>query len=217
MIIWQDGGKFVGQFKGPTVLDNLIHQGDLPPMIGIFVDPGDIPVDGKANPKPKNRSIEYDTLSDLYARFLLEEIIPEVGKTVNLTKDPDQVAIGGSSSGGICAFTVAWNRPDHFRKVISHIGSFTYIRGGDKYPEMIRSTPKKPLRVFLQDGAKDIAHENPDRRFNWFLANKAMAEALDSVGYDHKTVWGEGGHDGTHGAVILPDTLRWMWREHNQR
>ena len=211
LLVFQDGKKFVSGFKVPNVLDNLIHKKEIPPTIGLFIDPGDIPKDGKPNPKPSNRSVEYDTLSDQYARFLIEEILPEVGKTVNISKDPYQRAIGGSSSGAICSFTVAWNRPDQFRKVISFIGSFTYIRGGHKYPEMIRNTPAKPICVFLQDGSNDINHDNPDPKFNWFLANKAMAEALTFAKYDLKTVWGEGGHDATHGATLLPEVLRWMW------
>jgi enterochelin esterase-like enzyme len=159
-----------------------------------------------------NRSFEYDTLSDQYARFLLEEILPEVGERWRLTADPDQRAICGASSGGICAFTVAWQRPDAFRKVMSHIGSFADIRGGHNYPSLIRKEAVRPLRVFLQDGEADL-----DIEFgNWWLANLQMVSALKFRGYDHMFVGGTGGHDGEHGGAILPDSLRWLWRPEEQ-
>jgi len=166
--------------------------------VGVFINPG----------QPNNRSFEYDTLSDQYARFLLEEILPEVGKKHKLTDDPECRAICGISSGGICAFTVAWQRPDAFRKVLSHVGSFANIRGGHVYPSLIRSTPKKPIRVFLQDGDKDL-----DNAWgNWWLANLEMEAALKFKHYDTKFVGGTGGHSGKHGGAILPDSLRWLWR-----
>ena len=160
--------------------------------------------------KASNRSFEYDTLSDQYARFLLEEILPEVGKKYKLTEDPECRAICGISSGGICAFTVAWQRPDAFRKVLSHVGSFTNIRGGHVYPSLIRSTPNKPIRVFLQDGSNDLDNQYG----NWWLANQEMAAALKFKQYDYKFVGGTGQHSGKHGGAILPDSLRWLWREH---
>jgi enterochelin esterase family protein len=161
------------------------------------------------NPRPENRSVEYDTLSDAYARFLLEEILPAVGREHALTDDPERRAICGMSSGGICAWTVAWERPDAFRKVLSHIGSFTNIRGGHVYPAIIRKSPKKPLRVFLQDGSGDLDNEHG----NWPLANQEMAAALAFKGYDARFEYGTGGHSGAHGGAILPDSLRWLWRD----
>jgi enterochelin esterase family protein len=218
VMVFQDGGGFVnekGSYRAPTVLDNLIHKKEIPPVIGIFINPGDKPKDGKRNAKPSNRSFEYDTLSDQYARFLLEEMLPEVSKTVNLSNDPQQRAICGNSSGGICAFTVAWQRPDHFRKVLSHIGSFTNIaagktlmEGGHNYPALIRKTPAKPLRVFLQDGSGDLDNAHG----NWPLANLQMEAALKFAKYDYKTVWGDGGHNGKHGGSIFPDSMGWLWR-----
>jgi enterochelin esterase-like enzyme len=212
VMVFCDGGGFVkrdGQFRAPVVFDNLIARGEMPVTIGIFIQPGVFPT---ANPKDKprsNRSFEYDSLGDLHARFLVEEILPAVAKDHNLTSDPDQRAICGNSSGGICAFTVAWERPDAFRKVISHIGSFTNIRGGHVYPALIRKTDKKPLRVFLQDGRNDL-----DNQFgNWPLANEDMAAALKFAGYDYQFILGEGTHNGKHGASLLPDTLRWLWRK----
>jgi len=157
----------------------------------------------------RNRSVEYDTPDGTYARFLETEILPEVGKTVKLTDDPKRRAICGNSSGGICAFTAAYERPDLFRKVVSHIGSFTNIRGGYHYPSLIRKGEKKPLRVFLQDGSGDLDNAHG----NWWLSNQQMEAALKFAKWDYKTVWGEGGHNGKHGGAIFPDTLRWVWRE----
>ena len=216
VLVCQDGGGFVrenGAFRAPTVLDNLIHAGDIPITVGIFINPGVVPpAEGKPNAQPRrNRSFEYDTLSDQYARFLIEEILPKVSREhdLRLTENPDGRAICGNSSGGICAFTVAWERPDAFTKVISHIGSFTNIRGGHVYPALIRKTePKKPLRVFLQEGKNDLDNLHG----NWPLANRQMAAALKFAGYDFNFVMGDGKHSGKHGGAIFPDTLRWTWR-----
>jgi enterochelin esterase-like enzyme len=214
VMVFQDGHNYVrdnGQFRVPIVFDNLIHKGDLPPIVGIFINPGhraeSLPRDAW---RPNNRSFEYDTLSDQYARFLLEEMLPEVEKQsgLKLSTDPDRRAIGGISSGGICAWTVAWERPDQFRKVLSHVGSFTNIRGGHHYHALIRKTEKKPIRVFLQDGKNDLDNQHG----NWWLANLEMEAALKFKGYDYQFVGGEGGHNGKHGGAILPDSLRWLWR-----
>ncbi|MCA9028057.1 MAG: esterase family protein [Planctomycetaceae bacterium] len=215
VMVFQDGHAYVseeGQFRVPVVLDNLIHAGGLPVIVAIFIDPGHqketLPEKPGWSPRPENRSFEYDTLSDQYARFLLEEILPEVGKDVKLTDDPDQRAICGISSGGICAFTVAWERPDAFRKVLSHVGSFTNIRGGHVYPALIRKTDPKPIRVFLQDGSGDLDNAHG----NWPLSNQQMAAALKFSGYDYRFEYGEGAHNGIHGGAILPESLRWLWR-----
>jgi enterochelin esterase-like enzyme len=212
VMVFQDGHAYAreeGEFRVPVVFDNLIHAGDMPATVGIFINPGHV---GNAPPEPawaaSNRSFEYDSLSDQYARFLIDEILPEVGARWNLTDDPEQRAICGLSSGGICSFTVAWERPDAFRKVLSHIGSFTDIRGGHAYPSLIRKGAVRPLRVFLQDGEADL-----DNQFgNWWLANLQMVAALRYRGYDHRFVGGSGAHDGQHGGAILPDSLRWLWR-----
>ncbi|MBK1881544.1 esterase family protein [Luteolibacter pohnpeiensis] len=213
VMVFQDGHAYVnpnGDFRVPTVFDNLIQKGDIPPIIGIFINPGIVAEELPKEPwKAKNRSVEYDTLSDAYARFLLEEILPEVGKTYNLTNDPDQRAICGMSSGGICAWTVAWERPDAFHKVVSQIGSFTNIRGGDVYPGLIRKTPMKPIRGFFQDGINDLDNAHG----SWPLGNLQMQAALKFAGYDFKYVWGHGSHSGKHGGAIFPDTLRWLWRK----
>jgi enterochelin esterase family protein len=210
--IFQDGGSYIntnGQFRTATVFDNLIHKKEMPVTIGIFVNPGVVPAAEPGQKPRNNRSFEYDSLGDQYARFLLEELIPEVAKKYNLAQDPESRAICGMSSGGICAWTVAWERPQSFRKVISHIGSFTNIRGGHVYPALIRKTEKKPIRVFLQDGSGDLDNLHG----HWPLANQEMAAALKFSGYDYKFEFGDGAHNGQHGGAILPDTLRWLWRD----
>lgn len=212
VMVFCDGGGFVkddGNFRVPTVFDNLIASGQMPVTIGIFINPGVFPAaDPKAKPR-SNRSFEYDSLGDLHARFLIEEILPAVKRDYNLTEDPEGRAICGNSSGGICAFTVAWERPDVFRKVVSHIGSFTNIRGGYVYPALLRKTDKKPLKVFLEDGENDL-----DNQFgNWPLANQDMAAALKFSGYDHKFILGKGTHNTKHSGSIFPDTLRWIWEK----
>jgi len=217
-MIFQDGGGYVseqGDWRVPIVMDNLIAKKDLPPIICIFINPGEIPASdgGKGH---SERSFEYDTLSDQYARFLIEEIIPEVAKRYNLSTDAKDHAIGGLSSGAICAFTAAWQRPGVFSKVLSSIGSYTdiaagktLIEGGHNYPPLIRKTkPSKPIRVFLQDGSGDLDNEHG----NWFLANQEMAAALKYAKYDYTTVWGTEGHNAKQGGSILPDSLRWLWR-----
>jgi len=211
LMVFQDGGGYIGE-KGssrvPIVFDNLINKKEIPVMIGIFINPGTFPPEKEGGKPVSNRSFEYDSMSDQYSRFLLEEILPEVGKTLNLSKDPKDRGISGSSSGGICAFTVAWERPGEFSKVLSWVGSFTNIRGGHNYEALIRKTPPKPIRVFLQDGANDLDNEHG----NWPLANQQMYASLKYKKYDVKFVFGEGVHSGIHGGAILPDSLRWLWR-----
>lgn len=213
VMVFQDGHAYVnekGEHRVPIVFDNLIHKGEMPITIGIFINPGHRGDKPPESPwRANNRSFEYDTLSDQYARFLLEEILPEVNRTYPLTDDPNMRAICGISSGGICAWTVAWERPNEFRKVLSHVGSFTNIRGGHNYHAMIRKTEKKPIRVFLQDGSNDLDNEHG----NWWLANLEMEAALKYKKYDYKFVGGDGGHNGKHGGAILPDSLRWLWRK----
>jgi enterochelin esterase family protein len=211
VMVFQDGQAYVdpkGPFRVPIVFDNLIHRGEMPVTIGVFINPGVVPTTQPDAQPRRNRSFEYDTLSDQYARFLLEEILPEVGKQYALSEDPNRRAICGISSGGICAWTVAWQRPDAFRKVLSHVGSFTNIRGGHVYPALIRKTEKKPIRVFLQDGSHDLDNQHG----NWPLSNQQMAAALKFADYDYRFVFGDGGHNGRHGGAILPESLRWLWR-----
>jgi enterochelin esterase-like enzyme len=212
VMVFQDGASY--REYVPTVFDNLIAKEHMPPTVGIFIQPG-LFEGGKSN-----RSFEYDTLSDQYARFLLEEILPEVEKSVRLRKDPASRAIAGASSGGICAFTVAWERPNEFGKVVSWIGSFVNIasgktvrEGGHNYEAMIRKTPKKPIRVFLQDGSNDLDNANG----NWPLANQSLAKSLAYARYDYRFEYGQGFHSHRHGRAIFPDTLRWLWRDYDPK
>jgi enterochelin esterase-like enzyme len=212
VMIFQDGvGTYStdnGQFRVPVVLDNLIHQKGLPVMIAVFLNPGTVPSAGGGGGR-SNRSFEYDTPSDQYARFLEEEILPEMGKTYKLRQDAAGRGIGGISSGGICAFTAAWERPDLFSKVLSHVGSFTNIRGGDVYPGLIRKTERKPIKVFLQDGANDLGNLHG----HWPLANLQMAAALKFMKYEYRFEFGDGGHNGKQGGALLPESLKWLWRD----
>ncbi len=219
LMVFQDGHTYVnpkGEFKTTIVFDNLIASGGMPVTLGVFIDPGvftdNLPEETNWEVLRKfrsNRSVEYDTPSPAYAKFLETELLPEVAKKLSYSADPDKHAICGISSGGICAFTAAWERPDLFRKVLSHVGSFTNIRGGYHYPFLLRKTPPKPLRVFLQDGKHDLDNEHG----NWVLANQMMANSLEWAKYDSKFVLDDhGAHSGKHGGSILPDSLRWLWR-----
>ena len=214
LMVFQDGHAFegtTGSYRVPIVFDNLIAKGDMPITIAVMIDPGhkgDLPDKRGWRPRPANRSVEYDSMNDSYAQFLITEILPEVEKTYRITSNPELRAICGDSSGGICAFSAAWFHPEKFRKVVSHIGSFVNIRGGHDYPARIRKTDKKPIRVFLQDGDADLDNEHG----NWPLANQQMAKALAFKDYDFKFVYGTEGHNGKHGGAIFPDTLRWVWR-----
>ena len=213
LMVFQDGAGYVnetGPIRVPVVFDNLIHRGEMPVTIGVFVNPGHFIGDNLEGPA-RNRNLEYDSMTDVYSRFLLEEIIPEVQKNYRITNNPEGWAIGGISSGGICAFTVAWQRPDKFSKVVSHIGSFTNIRGGHLYSDLVRQSAVKPIRIFLQDGSNDLNL----RPGNWWIANQQLADSLDFAGYDYMTAWGDGGHNFEHGGAIFPDTMRWLWRDYD--
>ncbi len=228
LVVFQDGGGYQstnGSFRAPVVMDNLIHKKEMPVTIGVFINPGSVPPAEPGQKARSNRSFEYDSLGDAYARFLLEELLPEVEKKWKLTTDPAGRCTVGISSGGICAFTAAWERPNSFGKVISHIGSFTNIRGGHVYPALIRPLAKdlpatatdaekklreqrRALRVFLQDGSNDLDNLHG----NWPLSNKEMFAALKFAKIDCDFVLGDGGHSGKQGGAILPDTMRWIWR-----
>jgi enterochelin esterase-like enzyme len=214
LMVFQDGHKYVdtqAEYRVPVVFDNLIAKREIPPIVGVFVNPGHRGTSPPPTPwHADNRMNEYDRLGDQYASFLIDELLPEIAKRFPFTTDPEGHAIAGVSSGGICAFTAAWERPDYFRKVVSHIGSFVDIMGGSAYPGLVRRSGKRPLRVFLQDGTNDL-----DNRWgNWPLANRQMAAALQFRGYDHRFELGDGGHTHKHGGALLPETLRWLWRDY---
>ncbi|MBI1178856.1 gluconolactonase [bacterium] len=213
VMVFQDGGGFVdrkGGWRVPVVFDNLIARKEMPVTIGIFINPGVVPAPNPNAEARYNRSFEYDALGDRYARFLIEEILPEVAKSYNLSKDPNDYAIGGASSGAICAFNVAWERPDAFRRVFSCVGTFVGLRGGNEFPVLVRKMEAKPIRVFLQDGSNDLNIYAG----SWWVAAQDMLSALTWAGYDVNHAWGDGGHNGKHGAAVLPDALRWLWRDY---
>ncbi|MCA9126774.1 MAG: SMP-30/gluconolactonase/LRE family protein [Planctomycetales bacterium] len=212
VMIFQDGERMrdiKGRWRIPTVFDNLIARGDMPPTIAIFLDPGHEVSRPRQGNRSSNRSFEYDGLGDRYARFLLDEILPEVSKRYALSTDPNMRAIGGSSSGAICAFTAAWEHPEEFGKVYSNVGSFTNLRGGNVYPSLVRKTEPKPIRVYMADTSGDV-----DNAFgSWPLANRQMAAALEYMGYDVRFDWAEGyAHNADFGSSKFPDAMKWLWR-----
>ena len=237
VLVFQDGQRATnpeGSLRVPQVMENLIAKGQMPVTIGIFITPGNLsetyPTDLKFS-NPNHRKEEYDAMNDTYAHFLIDEMLPEVAKKYNLTNDPEKRVIGGTSSGAICAFTVAWNRPDMFRRVISMIGSYTSIGyapasdgkpmtpGGDLYPTLIRKNPIKPIRIYLQDGEHDLSNEHG----SWFLANQQMLSAFEYANakadkdgtlgtrYEVRHFWGDGAHSDVNGGTLLPEILKWIW------
>jgi enterochelin esterase-like enzyme len=216
LMVFQDGDwylDFAGDVRGGIVLDNLMAHGDMPVTIGLFVDLG-VFADVDDPRKRKNRNVEYDAFDTRYADFLLAEIIPRVAERYSISEDPDRRGICGGSSGGNCAFTAAWLRPDSFRRVIGYLSSFTQMPGGNPYPDLIHTTPPKPLRIFLQAGHRDLGWNEPES--NWLANNLRVAAALAEAGYDFRLVLGDGGHSMNHGGVHLPDALRWLWRPETQ-
>lgn len=242
LLVFQDGQRATapqGSLRVPQVMENLIHDGSIPPTIGIFITPGNRTDESMHYPddlgmsNPNHRWQEYDVLTDHYGRMLIEEIIPLVEQDYRITSDPERRVIGGTSSGAICAFTVAWMFPDEFRNVISFIGSYVSIgarpplddefstlpNGGQDYPALIRRTPIKPLKIYFQDGINDLDNEWG----HWFLANQQMVKALqyanrkadkNGVGgprYRETHVWTDGVHNDNHGGALLPEALRWIW------
>jgi sugar lactone lactonase YvrE/enterochelin esterase-like enzyme len=216
VMVFQDGAgavKTEDGWRAPVVLDNLIHARQMPVTIGVFVNPGVLPPAAPGALPRFNRSFEYDGLGPQYARFLLDELLPEVSKAYKLSTDPECRAIAGGSSGAIAAFTAAWERPDAFRRVYSAIGTYVGLRGGDGYPVLIRKTEPKPIRVFLQDGSNDQNIYGG----NWYLSNLQMLSALEFAGYEVNHAWGDGGHTGKQTAAILPEALRWLWKDFPSR
>jgi len=204
------------QYNAPPVFDELIHKKEIPVVIGVFVTPGRVKAPSPDALDRFNRSYEYDGLGDAYARFLLDELLPDVekktaadGREIRLSRDGNDHSIAGNSSGAICAFTAAWERPDAFRRVFSSIGTYVGLRGGNVYPTLIRKFEPKPLRIFLQDGSNDLNIYGGD----WWMANQEMERALTFAGYEVSHEWGEGGHSGEHAKKIFPDVLRWLWKD----
>jgi enterochelin esterase-like enzyme len=225
LMVFNDGQAFKnmeGDLRTPTVLDNLIHRREIPVMLAVFINPGRTPEQPEPTPRDwgdrtTNRPTEYNSLDDRYARVIVDELLPALYKEYNISKDPERHGIGGASSGAIAAFTVAWERPDHFRKVLSMIGSFVNLRGGHVYPDLVRKSDAKPIRIFLQDGRNDnrgLRDGKYNEERDWFYQNVRLMQALADKGYDLNYQWGIGGHNQKHGGSILPDMLRWLWRDH---
>ena len=204
------------QYNAPDVFDQLIHKHEMPVTIGVFVTPGRVPALKQTALDRFNRSIEYDTPTDDYVRFLIGELLPAVeqrktedGRPIRLSHDGNDRCIAGASSGAICAFTAAWERPDSFRRVFSTIGTYVDLRGGDCYPMLVRKSEPKPLRVYLQDGSNDINSFGGD----WWMVNQTLERALVFSGYEVNHAWGDGGHSQDHGTILFPDAMRWMWKD----
>jgi len=226
LMIFQDGQAFMapeGDLRAQNVMDNLIYRREIPVMIGVFINPGRRPDQPEPNPREwgdrtTNRPEEYNALNDKYARVIVDELLPVLYKQYNISKDPDRHGIGGASSGAIAAFTVAWERPDHFRKVLSIVGSFTNLRGGHVYPELVRKSDKKPIRIFMQDGRNDNRGAgrggNYDETRDWFVQNVRLMKALTEKGYEVNYAWGMNRHGQKMGGAIMPEMMRWLWRDH---
>jgi enterochelin esterase family protein len=225
LMIFNDGQAFLapeGNVRAVNVMNNLIFRREIPVMIGVFINPGRTPQQPEPNPKDwgdrsTNRPAEYNELNDKYARVIIDELLPELKKQYNISPDPEQHAIAGASSGAIAAFTVAWERPDQFRKVVSIVGSFTNLRGGHVYPEKVLASEKKPIRVFFQDGRNDHRGIGQDGKYDekrdWFYQNVRLVNAMTKKGYDINYTWGIGLHGQRQGGAILPDMMRWLWRD----
>jgi enterochelin esterase-like enzyme len=218
LMVWQDGQGLIGDYSRSrlfTVTENLIAQKLLPPMVHVMISPGQS-TDGRAM-----RSIEYDTVSDRYARFLMEEVLPEVEKTYKLRPDGYSRAIGGESSGGICAFNVAWLMPDKFSRVHSAVGSFTSIQwhpeekveGGNVYPFKVRKEPKRNIRVWMSDGSDDLENDHG----SWPMQNIQMANSLKLKEYDFHFRFGTAAHGSAQAGLDLPESLAWLWRDYDPK
>ena len=225
LMIFNDGQAFLaptGNLRAFNVLDNLIYRREIPVMIGVFINPGRRPDQPEPTPqnwgdRDTNRPTEYNSLDDRYARVVADELLPVLYKDYNISKDPEQHGIGGASSGAIAAFTVAWERPEHFRKVLSIVGSFTNIRGGHQYADIVLKSEKKPIRIFLQDGCNDNralnANGSYDETRDWFYQNVRLMQALTTKGYEVNYAWGMNRHGQAMGGAIMPEMMRWLWRD----
>ena len=225
LMIFNDGQAFLaptGNLRAFNVLDNLIYRREIPVMIGVFINPGRRPDQPEPTPqnwgdRDTNRPTEYNSLDDRYARVVADELLPVLYKDYNISKDPEQHGIGGASSGAIAAFTVAWERPEHFRKVLSIVGSFTNIRGGHQYADIVLKSEKKPIRIFLQDGRNDnralSANGSYDETRDWFYQNVRLMQALTTKGYEVNYAWGMNRHGQAMGGAIMPEMMRWLWRD----
>jgi enterochelin esterase family protein len=222
VMVWQDGQGIVNgdlsNLRLFTVTENLIAQKLLPPMVHVMISPATVAAQNQPN-RRSLRSIQYDTLSDLYGRYLMDEVLPEVEKVYKLRPDGYSRAIAGESSGAICAFNVAWFFQERFSRVHSAIGSYTSIQwrpddkqdGGNVYPFRLRRDPKKNIRVWMSDGVDDIENQFG----SWPLQNLQFANSLKMKGYDYHFRLGEAAHNGSQAALDLPESLAWLWRDYD--
>ena len=207
-------------YDATTVLDNLIASGEMPVTIGVFINPG-VVYDEDRNVVRYNRCKEFDSTDDNWAQFIEQEVLPQVralktkdGQAINISSDPNDCAITGASSGGIAAFTAAWNRPDMFSRVYTTVGTFVAMRGGHEYPAIVRKTEPKPLRIYMQDGWYDVW--NPIFG-EWFEYNLLMESAFNFAGYEAFHVWNRGNHSIKYGTLAFPDAMRWLWKGYPAR
>jgi enterochelin esterase family protein len=226
LMIFQDGQAMIdtnGSVRMPNVIDNLTWRREIPVIITVYINPGRTPEQPEPTPKDwgdknTNRPEEYNRINDKYARVLIEELMPVLAKEYNISTDPDMHAIAGTSSGAIAAFTVAWERPDQFHKVLSIVGSFTDIRGGYVFPEKVMESERKPIRVFLADGVNDLRALRKDGTYDknrdWHYQNVRLEEALTKKGYDLNYCWGIGVHGQKQGGMMMPEMMRWLWRDY---
>jgi enterochelin esterase family protein len=227
LTIFNDGQAFKkepGDIQAQNVLDNLIYRHEIPVMLGVFIDPAHLPsepeppdpVTGDWGDRGTRRPVEYNPPTDIYAKVVCDELMPALQKDYNISPDPDLHAIVGASSGGCAAFAVAWFRPDQFHKVITIVGSFTDLKGEYIYPDLVAASDKKPIRIFMQDGRNDnraLTGNNYNPKMDWFLQNNLLMQALTKKGYDVNYAWGMNNHGQKMGGAILPDMMRWLWRD----
>ena len=219
VMFWTDGEVHIGRDSGSRALnvwDNLTQEKKIPVIVQVLVSPG-------SRGAERLRSVQYDSVDDRFARYVLEEILPEVAKTHNLRQDGYSRAIAGDSSGATAALNAAWWRTNEFSRVLLRIGSFTSIQwqrhgdgltskdGGEIFPFLIRKSPKKNLRIWMQDGVGDLENEHG----SWPAANLALVNSLKLKGYDFRMSWGNGSHSRGGGNVEMAEEMTWLWRDYD--
>ena len=225
LMIFNDGAAMLatnGDARVMNVVDNLTWRREIPVMITVFINPGHTPEQPEPTARDwgdrsSNRPEEYNRPNDNYARVIVDELLPVLTNQYNLSPDPEMHAIGGASSGAMAAFGVAWERPNQFHKVLSIVGSFVNLRGGQVYPERVLASDRKPIRAFFVDGVNDNRALRgdtyaPDR--DWHYQNVRLVEALTRKGYDVNYTWGIGLHGQKQGGACLPEMMRWLWRDY---
>jgi enterochelin esterase family protein len=217
-IVAQDGRSWTSRLQ--PILDNLIHQGRLPVMVAIMID------NGGGDGKGSERGLEYDTVSGTYAAFVETEVLPRVESLgVKLTRDPEGRATMGGSSGGAAAFSMAWFRPDLYRRVLTYSGTYVNQQspvnpesphGAWEYHEhLIPQSDPKPLRIWMEVGENDNGSKSPEAGLhNWVLANQRMAGVLAAQHYAYRFELARAARHVDKRVVLqtLPGALLWLWR-----